>query len=391
MFLEMTLRRNPRLIETAVKLHRAGEITPNTYLIDVDAIRANVRLLVQAARDQQLTLYMMTKQLGRNPDLARIIAEAGIERAVAVDPWEALTLGRAGIQIGNVGHLVQVPSRMIPEILALEPEVVTVFSLDKAREISEAALRLGKRQALLLKVVGPLDTIYEGQLGGVAEAELLPTAAAIMRLPGVAVAGVTSFPCFLYDAAEGRVKPTENAATVLRGAELLRRELGLTLEQINTPSANMASTFPLLRRLGATHAEPGHAITGTTPLHACQDQPELPAMVYVSEISHIYQDKAYAVGGGFYRRSQVKEAMVGTDFMTMTGNRLEAEEIAPESIDYYGTLRSGGRKVRVGDTAIYAFRTQIFVTRSEVALVEGVQRGSPRISGIYDSQGKKLR
>ena len=391
MFLEMTLRRNPRLIETAVALHRTGAIAPNTYVIDVDAVRANVRALVQAARENQLTLYMMTKQFGRNPDLARIIAAAGIERAGAVDPWEALALGRAGIKIGNVGHLVQIPERMIAAVLALEPEVVTVFSLEKARAISAAALQLGRSQPILLKVMGAADTVYEGQLGGIAEAELLPVAAAILRLPGVRIAGVTSFPCFLYDAASGQVKPTANAATVMRCAASLRRELGLTLAQINMPSANTATTFPQLRQLGATHAEPGHALTGTTPLHAYQEQPELPAMVYVSEISHVYQDKAYTVGGGFYRRSQVKQAMVGAGFAAMAGNRLDAEEIAADSIDYYGTLRMNGRPARVGDTAIYAFRTQIFVTRSEVALVEGVQRGSAQISGIYDSQGKKLR
>ena len=390
MFLDMTLKRNPNLIETAVKLHRAGIIRPNTYLIDIDTVRKNVRTLVKAARESQITLYMMTKQIGRNPDLARIIAECGITRAVAVDPWEAIILHQAGIKIGNVGHLVQIPSSFIQEILALAPETVTVFSTEKAREISDVAVKLGCKQNLLLKVMGPQDKVYEGQLGGFREDDLINEAKAIMKLPGVRIVGLTSFPCFLYDAKEGIVKQTENINTIIRCASLLRSKLGLTLEQINTPSVNMVSTFPLMHKLGATHGEPGHSITGTTPIHGYREMPEIPAIVYVTEVSHLYEDKAYTFGGGFYKRSQVKKAMVGTAFEVMRDNMLEAEEISAESIDYYGTLRIGPNRAKVGDTAVYAFRTQIFVTRSEVALVEGVSTGVPRIIGFYDGQGRRI-
>ena len=44
----------------------------------------------------------------------------------------------------------------------------------------------------------------------------------------------------------------------------------------------------------------------------------------------------------------------------------------------------------MGDTAVFAFRTQIFVTRSQVALVEGIQPGRPSLKAIYDSLGKPL-
>ena len=45
----------------------------------------------------------------------------------------------------------------------------------------------------------------------------------------------------------------------------------------------------------------------------------------------------------------------------------------------------------VGATVLAAFRTQIFVTRSDVAVVSGIQTGQPRIEGIYDSLGKQIR
>ncbi len=71
-------------------------------------------------------------------------------------------------------------------------------------------------------------------------------------------------------------------------------------------------------------------------------------------------------------------------------NILEASDISPTNIDYYGELIIGD-KISIGDTVIYAFRTQIFVTRSEVALVEGISNNNPRVLGIYDSFGNRLR
>jgi len=58
-----------------------------------------------------------------------------------------------------------------------------------------------------------------------------------------------------------------------------------------------------------------------------------------------------------------------------------------ESIDYHFGLTKEGM---VGDTVIMAFRYQIFVTRSDVVLVEGLEKKKPKIVGIYDSMGRKL-
>ena len=43
----------------------------------------------------------------------------------------------------------------------------------------------------------------------------------------------------------------------------------------------------------------------------------------------------------------------------------------------------------MGDTVVMAFRFQIFVTRSDVVHIKGIQSGSEEIIGIYDSQGRK--
>ncbi len=55
-----------------------------------------------------------------------------------------------------------------------------------------------------------------------------------------------------------------------------------------------------------------------------------------------------------------------------------------ESIDYHFGLEE---PCQIGETVVMAFRYQIFVTRSDVVLLEGVAEQKPVITGIYDSLG----
>ena len=131
--------------------------------------------------------------------------------------------------------------------------------------------------------------------------------------------------------------------------------------------------------------EPGHGLSGTTPLHAYRACDEKPCVVYVSEISHNFEGNAYCYGGGFYRRSHVKHALVGTKYTQM--KEVEVTPPTLESIDYYFGLNE---ICNVNDTVLMAFRFQIFVTRSNVCLIEGIHQGSPKIVGMYTSQGEVL-
>lgn len=389
MFVNRLRQSNPRLIQAAVELHQSGRINPNTYVLDLDSIEDNTRAMAKVASENGIQLYGMTKQIGRNPLLAQRIAQNGIEKAVAVDPWEAISLARAGIQLGNVGHLVQVPTAMLQTILQFHPEVFTVFSVEKAEQISKVCQDLGIRQKLLLKVVGPQDMVYDGQLGGFKLEHLPSIAQVISSMPNVSIAGVTTFPALLYDYETGSIRKTENAHTLMRAVEILGDQ-GYSLEQINAPSATAISTIPMLKEMGATHGEPGHSLTGTTPLHAHGQEKERVALVYVSEISHKFDDMAFVYGGGFYRRSHVGGALVGKTYPELLDNYMEAVENNPEAIDYHGTLKTRRGKADVGDTAIYSFRSQIFVTRSNVAVVEGIQRGKLRLLGLYDNLGREI-
>ena len=73
---------------------------------------------------------------------------------------------RSGVPVGHVGHLVQANRGTEDAVVAAGPEVVTVFSIEAATRLGQAARRAGKDQAVLLRVQAPGDTFYFGHGGG---------------------------------------------------------------------------------------------------------------------------------------------------------------------------------------------------------------------------------
>lgn len=389
MFLEAVLARNPRLVETAISLHQEALIPPNSYVIDLDAVIENATLLRDAALKHHLALYFTTKQVGFNPPMAERVSKAGIPQAIAIDFMEAVVLSQHHVSIGHMGHLVQLATQMIAPALELGPEVITVFSVEKARQISRVAQRLKKDVRLLLRVVSEKDFLYPGQEGGIYLEHLIRDASAIQRLPNIRIAGVTSFPCLDIDEAIHTIKPTQNFYTILEAAQILHRKLGIDIEQINAPGSTCVGSMPILAQTGASHGEPGHALTGTTYLNTKMDEPEIPALVYVSEVSHLDRDRICVFGGGTRRRSRIHWALVGGSLESMT--KTSVMSIDPTAIDYYLSLKIPEHSnISVGDSVIMAGRAQIFVSRANVAVVQGIQTGKPILLGLYDALGSPV-
>ena len=383
MFLSKLQKDNPKFLDAIVKLQQQGDLLPDSYAVDMEQFRFNAAAIVTAAKEKGIKLYFMLKQIGRNPVLAQELVKLGYDGAVVVDFKEAQVMMRHNIPIGNVGHLVQIPEAMVPQVVAYGPEVITVYTLEKAASISRAAQALGKVQKILVRVFGDGDMIYPGQTAGVHLNELAAFLQQLQQLSGVQVAGITSFPCFLYDAAAGDICPTANLQTVLKAKQILE-DNGIVPEIINTPSATCCRTLELMAEFGCNCGEPGHGLTGTTPLHAECDQPEKSCIAYVSEVSHNFDGLAYCYGGGHYRRSHVENAFVGTESTALRPVKVIAPSV--EAIDYHFGLDQG---CRVGETVIMAFRFQVFVTRSDMVLLEGVASGNPVVSSVWDSLGNQ--
>lgn len=384
MFLSQLQKENPELIDYAFKLHSEGKILPDTYVIDLDMISENTKKIVAAAKANQVELLYMTKQLGRNPVIAKTVEDAGIESAVVVDFREAETFMHNHLHLGNVGHLVQIPQHLMKKILAYGTKYVTLYSLANAKALNQAAASLDIQQKVILKVVGDEDDIYPGQSGGFTMAQLDEQLPDIQKLNNLDIVGLTTFPAILYSSETHSYEPTQNVKSVAQAKSIFEK-YGASTDVVSLPSATATTSLPLIHELGGTEAEPGHALSGTTPLHAAKDQPEKPAYCYVSEISHDFGDHSFIYGGGYYRRGHLKNALI------KEGNKLKRAEVLPldnSSIDYYLEL---DQKFEAGAPVVMASRTQIFVTRSTVALVKGLHSTEgPQLVGLYDSLGKPL-
>ena len=168
MFLTALQQQNPALIACAVQLLNDGVVLPDTYVIDVDQFKQNAKLIKQQADVFNIRLYAMTKQFGRNPVLAKMLTqELGYDGIVCVDFKEARYFQQQGITVSHVGHLVQPPSQFIKALVeTIKPEVVTLYSLEKAQELSVAASQVNYNQSVLVKFFQEGDSLYPNQEAG---------------------------------------------------------------------------------------------------------------------------------------------------------------------------------------------------------------------------------
>ncbi len=380
MFLDPLLRRNRPFVDAVIELHRTGALPANTYVLDLEAVRHNAGTLQAEADRLGLRMFAMSKQAGRNPAFLAALQDAGLDSAVAVDMAEARLVHREGMRLGHIGHLVQVPRAEASAAAAMQPENWTVFTIEQARWAAAATHDLGREQALLARIHAPGDRFYNGHEGGFPAAEVRQVATMLDALDGARFAGITTFPALLYDPATDTVAPTPNLTTLVRAAEKLDGAV-----QINAPGTTSTVVLETLARNGVTQVEPGHALTGTTPLHARTDLVELPAALYLTEVSHQYGHAAYCYGGGLY----IDPVFPPYPVRALVNDRLCAAEFPPsEAIDYYGRLLPGDDPMpRPGDPVVFGFRIQAFVTRAYVSGVDGVRAGRAEVAGIWDALG----
>jgi len=393
MFLDVLRRRNPRFIEAAMALHQSGQIPANSYVLDLDTVEANARTLKTEADRNGLKIFAMTKQVGRASSFCQAVQRGGIEKSVAVDMACARATHRAGMPVGHLGHLSQV-ARAEADAAArtFRPDYWTVFNAEKAHEAGRAAHKAGYRQNLLARIKAEGDTFYRGHEGGFDAADIAAIADGFDRIEGGRFAGITTFPALLFDHESRKVKPTPNLTTLSRAAEALRRAGRRDIE-INAPGTTSSVLLKGLAEAGATQCEPGNGIHGTTALHVVEDLPELPAVLYLTEVSHLSGGKAYCFGGGFYIdpifADYPVKTLVSPEPTTDAAALLEVEIPPPSAIDYYAMIdATTARTPRPGDTAVFGFRGQAFVTRAYVVGVSGISSGNPKVESIENGFGE---
>ncbi len=398
MFLHRLTGLNPQLLDAAISLHQSGRIPPNTWLYDLDTVAANARIQAAEAKRLGLTTFLMTKQIARNPLVARTALANGIDKTVAVDITCANVLHRYGLPLGHAGQINQIPRGQIDRVLAMRPEYITVYSVEAAEWISQRAVAMDLQQPLLVRVYGDDDISFAGQEGGFPEDDVIDAVRRIAALPNVEVIGTTTFPVVEYTFERAKMPPRllPNMKTITSAAQRIETELGIEMKVINAPGNTSAETFAMLAEAGATHVEPGHGICGTTISQMLLgSELERPAYVYVSEVSHHYKGKAYAFGGGLwslltglYGDEFPKTMLVGTTPEHARENVLTYAHI-DQIMDYHLPIAEGNR-CRIGDTVVFPIYAQAQMTRAYTAAVSGIQSGAPIVEGLFDHAGTML-
>ncbi|NMB61325.1 MAG: YhfX family PLP-dependent enzyme [Chloroflexi bacterium] len=393
MFLDKLIERNPEFIKCAVSMHQDGKIPANSYVLDVDTIGKNAAILAEDGKRLGMKVFPMTKQIGRNPAANQVLAKAGLDAFVAVDMSGAYQIHDQGLHIGHLGHLVQTPRSEIDSAVSMRPYYWTVFSKEKAIEISKAAEKQGNQLALLVRIFDEGDIFYMGHEGGFPAKDILEIADYLDVLPNVHFAGITTFPALLFNQEKQQVEATHNLKTLETALAKLQKA-GRSSIEVNMPGTTSHIVMDLLASAGATQVEPGHGLTGTTPPHALQDLAELPAVLYVSEISHIHAGQPYCFGGGLYIDPVFPDydvkILIGSSAQQALEQKLSVTLPPANAIDYYGVVEEQkANTVHIGDTVIFGFRPQAFVTRAYVSAISGISIGQPKVEGVFTSDGRE--
>ncbi|MBF9016808.1 MULTISPECIES: alanine racemase [unclassified Oceanispirochaeta] len=391
MFLNALTRRNPEFIKAAVSLHQEMKLPSNCCVLDLDAIEKNASYISNKAATLGITTFGMSKQIGRHKPALDAAVAGGIKSFVTVDIKGFRSLRSNGHKIGHAGHLVQIPAGDISYCLSQKPEFWTVFNKETLTVLNNEAQRQGLVQKIFLRIYGKGDNFYEGHAGGIPVERLESTLDYLSGLGSLRFAGLTTFPCLLYNDVSSTVEKTHNLKTLSAAAKRLHN-LGLKDFEVNAPGTTSVEILPLLAEEGVTQIEPGHGLTGTTPLHAVRDLVEIPGVLYLSELAHLHQGTPYFYGGGLYIDPvfpDYKPTALSSKSSAHILDRFYEAQIPPyQAIDYYGMLHgTEGAGCQIGDSVILGFRPQAFVRTSYIASIKGISRGNPELVGISDSNG----
>jgi predicted amino acid racemase len=395
--LAKALERNPAMLEAAIRLHQDGTIPASTHLIDLDAVAHNASAIADAAQRFGLTAFAMTKQDGHEPHMTGVVLDRGFDGVTAVEAMQVYRIHRHGFPLGNVGHTSQLPRADVERIVAMDPQFVTVYTVEAAQRVSEACVALGRTQPLYVTVGRSADEGTDVELfGGWDEEACVEGIRPILSLPNVRVAGIAQHLTIDYPSQDDpyRARPTQAFFTALRARELLERGLGLDDLRINCGGNCNAVTAGILASYGATDIEPGVALVGSGRFHALLDMPEIPAQVFVSEITHHWAGNAYAIGGGFSFIWEMAGALA--PFQGIVGRSLDQARAQPLDFrgppwyDVYGLFADPEGIAHVGDTLLFTHLPQVIMERCYVAAISGISTQRPIVEALLDSEGSIL-
>lgn len=368
---------NRKLIYQAVYFYKAGLINSDSFVVDYNNVIKNANYMLSEAKKKKIDLFFMCKQLGRNPYIAKELVNCGYKGAVAVDWREAYFYMKIGIPLMNVGYISQIPNTKLYDIMKYGVKYITIYSISKLDAINRIAECLGIVQEVMLHVYDKDDIIYPNQEGGVAIQDLNLFLKESNKYKNIKISAITSFPCFLYQ--KNRIHKTPNLNTLKKAKEMIGSYI-----KIDAPSNNNVALMKQLESGEIDIMEPGHSFTGTTPFNIDffgEDDYEKISYLYITEVSHNYEEISLCFGGGSYFNSYLENALV------ISGNNYYFTKILSKkynSIDYYISIEGS---FEPGSIVIMCYRAQMFISRSDIVILN---TDFCKLIGVFDGKGNKI-
>ncbi|ENZ03621.1 alanine racemase [Clostridium thermobutyricum] len=159
-------------------------IRPVWAEVDLKAIENNIKEIKRVAKDKEIIAVVKADAYGHGAlDVVPVLLKNGADRLAVAVITEAIELRKAGINV-PILILGYTPISFADDIINYDIEQ-TVFDLNYAKELSKAALRLGKKAKIHIS----LDTGM-GRIGFIPNEESINSIEEISKLDGIEITGM---------------------------------------------------------------------------------------------------------------------------------------------------------------------------------------------------------
>lgn len=269
------------------------ELETPAVVVDLDVLERNLRQMAGYTEQHGLGLRPHTKT-HKIPAIAQRQVELGSRGLTVAKVGEAEVMAEAGLDDLLVAYPVLGDSKLdrLARIARERRVMVAVDSPVTAEALSQAAQRAGATIHLLVEFDSGMRRC------GVADpAEALALAQAIDRLPGVHLAGVTTYPGHIWAAPEEQASALNTVSETVEAVVTRLREGGFACEIVSAGSTPTAYQSHQVR--GLTEIRPGTYVfndRNTAGVGACSWD-DCALRVIVTVISTAVPGRAMVDGG----------------------------------------------------------------------------------------------
>lgn len=246
---------------------RIEELETPAILVDLDVLERNLQGMASYAAGHGLALRPHTKT-HKIPAIAQMQRQLGSRGVTVAKVGEAEVMAAAGLDDILVHYPVFGDSKADRLALLARERTITVAvdCVETAVALSRAAVRAGSEIRLLVELDSGMRRCGVGSVE-----DLVQLGRAVMHLPQIRLAGITTYPGHIWAVPADQAPPLASLSTLLNEAVEAFRQNGLPCEVVSAGSTPAARNSHLVESL--TEIRPGTYVfndRNTLGVGACQ-------------------------------------------------------------------------------------------------------------------------